>query len=485
MEEKSNDSGRPITNLWGEGEEPQNRFLDGPFAPVAQEVTAHQLEVIGKIPEELNGRYVWCGPNASPFDPEDPRTYNWFTGSGMLSGVRLRESRAEWYRNRFVRDELTTPHLGVPRLPGPEPLSRREPYRDMTGPRFVEANVVNTHVWAVGGRTYAFSEAGALPVEVSYELESVARCDFGGTLNGSWTGHPHRDPDSGELHGFSYFWQWDHVSYQVLGTDGKINKTVDIPVEGRPQVHDMAITAKYAIFLDGALEFNERIHREGHDFPWVWDLGKSVRWGLVPRDGGTADVKWCALDQQTHVFHILNAFDLPDSKVAVDACSSPKVFVDDLSGPTESRSRLDRYILDPVTGTSKIETMSDIGLEMPRLDDRMTGKQHRYGYFNRLEGAGAIAKLDVQKQSTEFYEYGDGKAGVESVFVPRTADSAEDDGWVLGYAIDVPTQTTEVLILPAEDLASGPVARIKVPHRPQFGFHSNWIADEELEQANA
>ncbi|MEV7738109.1 carotenoid oxygenase family protein [Streptomyces sp. NPDC088921] len=123
-----------------------------------------------------------------------------------------------------------------------------------------------------GGRTYAFSEAGALPVEVSYELESVARCDFGGTLNGSWTGHPHRDPDSGELHGFSYFWQWDHVSYQVLGTDGKINKTVDIPVEGRPQVHDMAITAKYAIFFDGALEFNERIHREGHDFPWVWDL---------------------------------------------------------------------------------------------------------------------------------------------------------------------------------------------------------------------
>ncbi|MEV7738108.1 carotenoid oxygenase family protein [Streptomyces sp. NPDC088921] len=101
------------------GGEPQNRFLDGPFAPVEQEVTAHQLEVFGKIPEELNGRYVWCGPNASPFDPEDPRTYNWFTGSGMLSGVRLREGRAEWYRNRFVRDELTTPHLGVPRLPGP------------------------------------------------------------------------------------------------------------------------------------------------------------------------------------------------------------------------------------------------------------------------------------------------------------------------------------------------------------------------------
>ncbi|GAA3985535.1 carotenoid oxygenase family protein [Streptomyces plumbiresistens] len=484
MKETSTGEGKLITNLWEGGEGPQNRFMDGPFAPIEHEVTAHNLEVVGKIPEELNGRYLWCGPNASPFDPEDPRTYSWFTGSGMLSGVRLREGRAEWYRNRFVRDELTTPHLGVPRLPGPEPLSRREPYRDLTGPRFVEANVVNTHVWAMAGRTYAFAEAGVLPVEFSYGLDPVARCDFDGTLNGSWTGHPHRDPDSGELHGFSYFWQWDHVSYQVLGTDGKINKRVDVPVGGRPSVHDMAITARYAIFLDGPLQFDDRAHQEGYDWPWAWDREKSVRWGLVPRDGGAADVKWCALEEQTYTTHILNAFDLPDGKVAVDACTVPKLFLDDLTGPTESVSRLQRFILDPVTGSSKVETISAEGLDMPRLDDRMTGKQHRYGYFNRLEGAGAIARTDFEKQSTEYYKYEAGKAGIESIFVPRTPDSAEDDGWVLGYAIDVPTQTTEVLILSAQDLASGPIARIKVPSRPQYGFHSNWIADEELEQAN-
>lgn len=29
----------------------------------------------------------------------DPGTYNWFTGDGMVHGVRIRDGRAEWYRN--------------------------------------------------------------------------------------------------------------------------------------------------------------------------------------------------------------------------------------------------------------------------------------------------------------------------------------------------------------------------------------------------
>ena len=41
---------------------------------------------------------------------------------------------------------------------------------------------VNTSFLGVGGKLYAIVEVGALPVEVSYELESVARSDFGGTL---------------------------------------------------------------------------------------------------------------------------------------------------------------------------------------------------------------------------------------------------------------------------------------------------------------
>lgn len=471
------------TSVESADEEPCNGYLEGPFAPVAQEVTARDLDVIGKIPEELNGRFLRVGSNPNPIDPEDPRTYSWFSGTGMIFGVRLREGRAEWYRNRFVRDDQISPSLGMPRVPGPDQLARREPYRKLSGPRFVDTNVANTHVFAVAGRTYVSAEAGVLPMEISYELETVARTDFDGTLNGSWTGHPHRDPDTGDLHGIAYYWQWDHASYQVLGADGKVKKRIDVPVHGRPAIHDMAITSRYAIFLDGPMDFNEQAHAAGQGFPYVWDLEYPVRWALVPRDGEAADVKWCESDQ-TCVFHILNAFDLPDGKVALDAVSYPKVFISDLSGPTESKGRLERFILDPATGRTVVERLDDRPQEMPRLDDRLTGKQHRYGYFTGRRGSSAIIKHDLDKQSTEAFEHGPGKVGIETVFVPRTPDSAEDDGWLMTHVIDMPTQTSEMLILHAQDLAAGPVARIKFPHRPNTGFHGNWIPDEELERAN-
>ncbi|MEH0525487.1 carotenoid oxygenase family protein [Streptomyces stelliscabiei] len=106
-------------------QQPGNQFLKGPFAPVDQEITVHDLKVTGTIPAELNGRLLRVGPN--PIDPEDPVTYNWFSGNGMVHGVRLRDGRAEWYRNRFVRDDQVTASRGWPKTPGRRPPPRVRP----------------------------------------------------------------------------------------------------------------------------------------------------------------------------------------------------------------------------------------------------------------------------------------------------------------------------------------------------------------------
>ena len=31
---------------------------------------------------------------------------HWFDGDGMLHGIRLRDGKAEWYRNRWIRTKL-------------------------------------------------------------------------------------------------------------------------------------------------------------------------------------------------------------------------------------------------------------------------------------------------------------------------------------------------------------------------------------------
>ena len=75
-----------------------SQWLTGNFGPVTEEVTAVDLAVTGTIPDGLDGRYLRNGPN--PRGEVDPASYHWFTGDGMVHGVRLRDGRAEWYRNR-------------------------------------------------------------------------------------------------------------------------------------------------------------------------------------------------------------------------------------------------------------------------------------------------------------------------------------------------------------------------------------------------
>ena len=79
----------------------ENLYLTGNYAPVPDELTAAHLPVTGRLPEELQGRYLRNGPN--PVRAPEPSTYHWFTGDGMVHGIRLRDGKAEWYRNRWVR----------------------------------------------------------------------------------------------------------------------------------------------------------------------------------------------------------------------------------------------------------------------------------------------------------------------------------------------------------------------------------------------
>src|ERR1700743_2509849 len=75
-------------------------FLTGLHAPMREEKTIEDLGVTGAIPSALDGRYLRIGPNPIP---ADPRSYHWFTGDGMVHGLRLEGGRARWYRNRWIR----------------------------------------------------------------------------------------------------------------------------------------------------------------------------------------------------------------------------------------------------------------------------------------------------------------------------------------------------------------------------------------------
>ena len=100
--------------LFGTGE----FFQRDNYAPVADELTDFDLPVEGAIPAELNGWYLRNGPN--------PRqaTAHWFTGDGMIHGVRLEGGRAAWYRNRWVRTDSFKEDFPLYNADGTRNLSR-------------------------------------------------------------------------------------------------------------------------------------------------------------------------------------------------------------------------------------------------------------------------------------------------------------------------------------------------------------------------
>jgi carotenoid cleavage dioxygenase-like enzyme len=439
-----------------------NLYLEGNFGPVTEEVTAFDLPVEGRIPTDLAGRFLRIGPN--PVVPEDPTTYHWFTGNGMVHGVRLRDGKAEWYRNRFVRDDDVVAARGGPQTPGPR--------------HGVGGNVVNTNVIGHAGQTLAIVEAGNLPMLLGYELETVARTDFGGTLPTGFTAHPKKDPRTGELHAITYYWEREGVQYVVVGADGTVRRSVDIPTPGRPMVHDMGLTERYVVVLDLPVTFNLDAALAGARLPYRWDPAYGARVGLLPRDGVAADITWCEVDP-CFVYHPVNAYDAADGTVVIDVCRYDTMFSRDLLGPFEAAPTLDRWVIDPATRRVSTQRIDERAQEFPRHDERLVGSPHRYAYAVSFDGDdfGRLVKHDLHTGARETADYGPGRITLEAVFVPRTDDAAEDDGWLMSYVYDATTDRSDVVIRHAQDLAAAPVATVHLPQRVPFGFHGNWLPD--------
>ncbi len=451
-----------------------SRFLRGAFAPVAEEVTAFNLPVTGQIPAELSGRYLRNGPN--PLNLEDPN-YHWFVGDGMVHGVRLRDGNAEWYRNRWVRSKSVAQRLHEPWPAGP-----------------VHENfdfAANTHIIVHAGRTLATVEAGPLPYELSYELDTVGPCDFGGTLPGGYAAHTKLDPRTGELHAIAYFWAWDHIQHVVIDAAGNVSTTTNITVADGPMCHDFALTEKYVVIYNLPVTFSLDAVANGARMPYSWNPQHKPLVGLLPRTDG-AEVRWFEIEP-CWVFHTLNAYD-DDGKVVVDVCQYPTAFDVLTFWSDHAPVTPSRWTIDPAAGTVTQRPLDDRTQEFPRVDERVVSRQHRYGYsvsigevsrtaFN-MNGdfadqafANTVFKHDLAHSTAETHEFGSDAAVGEAVFAPSAPDSAEDDGYVLAYVHNPDRGAADLVVLAAQDFTAEPVARVHLPARIPLGFHGNWLPD--------
>ncbi|NBE96254.1 carotenoid oxygenase family protein [Nonomuraea sp. KC401] len=446
----------------------------GALAPVTEEVTAYGLDVTGRIPAELNGRYLRNGPN--PLSLGDLSATRLFVGEGMIHGVRLRDGRAEWYRNRWVRNAEVARRLGEQPRPGPV----------HAGMDFA----ANTHVIGLAGRTFATVEAGALPYELSYELDTIGPCDFDGGLPGGFAAHTHADPATGELHAVAYFYGWEHHQHLVIDPQGTVTQVRHVPIADAPMVHDFALTERYVVIYDLPVTFSMARAARGAPLPYAWNDAHAARLGLLSR--ATGEVRWFEVEP-CWVFHTLNAYDDGD-EVVVDVVRYPKRFVraqlDRGGAPT-----LDRWRIDVGSGKVSETRLDDRPQEFPRMDERRTGRPYRYGYtsatadlYDAIYPTDAepedlpdeafdnlLIKHDLQRGTQEARQVGRGAYVGEPLFV--ASGEAEDDGYVLSFVNNPARGAADLVILSGQDFTGDPVATIHLPARIPLGFHGSWIAD--------
>lgn len=439
-------------------------YLTGVHAPMKDEQTITDLKVTGTIPAELAGRYVRIGPN--PINP-DPRGHHWFIGDGMVHGVRLQDGKALWYRNRYIRSMDLESKGGPKAAPGP-----RRGRRDL----------INTNVVQHNGKLLAMVEAGSFPAELDENLETVAYTDFGGSMTTPFSAHPHEDPLTGELHAIVYDGMTQNtVWHVVVSKDGKVVRQEPIPVQDGPSIHESAITKNYVLVFDLPVTFSMKALIGGQQFPYAWNPEHKARVGLLPRDGSADQIVWCDIDP-CYIFHVANAYERPDGVVVCDCSVHETMFAGGPDGPNGKALGMERWLINPTGGKVERVTLDPTPQEFHRPDERRFGQSYRYAWSLGLPGGDSaflgdapIYRHDLETGERQAHDFGPGKVPGEFVFVPRSADAPEGDGWVMGYVIDAAQETSDLVILDASDMSLPAVAKIHIPHRIPPGFHGNWI----------
>jgi carotenoid cleavage dioxygenase len=436
-------------------------WLQYDYAPV-DEREAMELTVEGAIPPELDGLYVRNGSN-----PLSGTSAHWFVGDGMLHGVRIQDGKALWYRNRYVQTE---------------PLKAGGGYENVAIPEG-GANASNVSVIEHAGHLLTLGEVG-FPYEVDRELGTVGVYDFGGLLEGNFTAHPKLDAVTGEMLAFGYDFS-PTVRYHRIDPSGALVNTEVIELQGSAvMMHDFQITATHVVFMDLPIIFDLDMVSQGSSFPFRWDGSNGARFGVMPREGTAADVKWFDVDS-CYIFHTMNAFDHPtrsDVIVLIAARHPPGLWA---TGPNDfdSQPMLTRYEIDLTAGTVTETRLDDRMTEFVQLDRRLVGRQNRYGYGvwlgdsdgmrpGRFRG---LLKFDLDFGTVTENELPAALEAAEPYFVPAGDGAGEDEGYLMTYVYDWARDKTDLYLFDASNLAAEPVAKVKLPYRVPFGFHGVWV----------
>jgi carotenoid cleavage dioxygenase-like enzyme len=460
-------------------------YLGGNYAPVRVEIDAHDLDVIGELPRDLAGMFVRNSSNPR-FEPRG--RYHWFDGDGMLHGVQIEDGKAA-YRNRWIRTKgfLAEEAAGEPLWTG---VTERP---DFTNPRGPFKDSANTDVVFHAGRLLALWWLGGEPYVIKLPgLETCGTESFGGKIK-AVSAHPKVDPVSGDMMFFDHEPFPPYLTFGVVSAGGELVHHTEIELPGPRLQHDMAITERYAIFLDMSMMWDPELLAQGRTRLGFF-RDKPTRFGVLPRRAPGSEIRWFEASP-CYIYHTINAWEDGDTIVLI-GCRIDDPLAEGAQGskaraaavPTIGFLRIEpnlyRWTFDLRSGLVREEKLDDLLTEFPRMDNRLLGRRSRFSYNPRIAAAptllfDGVVKYDTESGRSWTHAYPDGWYGGETVFAPRVGgarpEEREDDGYLVTFVVEEATGASELHVLDATDMAAAPVARVRIPQRVPTGYHAWWV----------
>lgn len=471
-----------------------NRTAVG-FESSTREEQQRPLRVDGEIPPWLRGRLIRTGP--ALFEVGDEAYRHWFDGLAKLYAFHVRESGVEM-TSRFLasqsyltaerKRDVEIAEFGTEPHRGPVEAARAL----ILGPKTLTDNCnVNVNRW--GEHFVAMTETPQVLRFDPTTLETLGPFEFADDVDGTLsTAHPHYDPKRNLL--FSYVTvigrRSSYIVYSMAPNTNRRVRLAEIEVARPAYMHSFGASEDHLVLVEFPLrllplELRFTLSSFRQSFRWRPEEGTRIT--ILSKESGQVIARHRT--DPMFAFHHINAYADGDAIVVDLVAYDDARVIDDFSlerlrgrSPPSATGRIERLRIplrsEAAAGTLRTEPLSNLPVELPRIDPRAATHRHRYVYAavntdpaTFLDG---VAKIDVENGSSKLWQ--EDLHVNEAVFVPRPgANGGEDDGVLLVVALDADQEKSLLVMLDAATMTER--ARAHIDHVIPFHFHGAFFPD--------
>lgn len=483
--------------------------LAGSDGPCRMEGEAGSLIVMGEVPADIDGTFyrVMCDPYMPPHPNNVP-----IDGDGNISAFRFRHGRVDMKIKYIETERYNLERNANKALFG----LYRNPFTHHPCVRAAVDSTANTNIVYWADRLMALKEV-ALPYRIDPDtLETLCYDPFGNQVKSkTFTAHPKIDPYSEELVVFGYeatgLATRDIVIY-ALDKTGKKHDEQWIKSPWCAFIHDCAITRNWLILMLWPFEANlERLKAGKHH--WAWNYSLPATFIVVPRRKTTPlPLGWKQGEHRVYSWancmpiHTSGAWEGQDGKLYLESSrvhdnAFPFFPTDDGILPSaNAKADFVRWELDlNLPGGSKIpdpRVILDTPSEFPRIDERFMTQEYEFifmnvfipersdGQKNIFHGLNGLAMHSHRTNKTRWYYAGDDCGIQEPIFIPRSSESPEGDGWIIAMVEQRALNSCRLVILDTREFEK-PIAFVQLPLHVKAQVHGNWVGAPLLATRNS